>query len=59
MNKFLDYQLEMYELCNHKIKKSHHILKKEDYQNFAGFTAQEIWGEEIENCEYENWLKEQ
>ncbi len=41
----------------HKNSNSKHIMLKKDYQNFSGFSENEIWGE-FEDFDYEKWLKE-
>ncbi len=52
------YSVELSKLIRHKNYHSKHILKKEDYRDFKGFSEWEIWGDCDDLTEYENWLKE-
>lgn len=58
MRDFESYRQELAQLPRHKYSDRKHILEREDYHDFGGFRAEEIWGD-FADFDYENWLKEQ
>lgn len=58
MNEFQSYQKSLNNTAKHKIKRSNHIIDKESFEDFCGFSEYQIWGEFCD-FDYDNWLKEQ
>ena len=59
MKDFEKYVAELSAL-SHKSHFSSHIMEKNDFGDFVGFSEREIWG--VAGCDlerYENWIKEQ
>ncbi len=52
------YREELKKITPHKRMKRSHILVKNDFSKFAGFSVREIWGEFDDFSKYEQWLKE-
>ena len=52
------YSKALQKIIPHKRIKHTHIMVKNDFKKFAGFTEKEIWGEFDDFSKYEQWLKE-
>ncbi len=58
MKDFESYKNDLVKQNRHNLKKTEHIISKEDYYDFRGFTEEELWGV-FADYDYEKWLKEQ
>jgi len=58
MKDFESYKNRLSQQDRHTRAEFEHIINKDDYASFGGFTEAEIWGV-FADYDYEKWLKEQ